>query len=364
MMNKILEYMLKEVTVKDFLALSNPNECKKYVVFMANTLHKHFYELQIQPIKDRKGVIAFRSVRDLVSPSPELDRERQSLCLVLAYYYTRIFQIYGALALTLIDDISTMRETGIMTNGPRRGLVAPGHRPVIYGGVSMDEDLGRFIFLKPFLLDDKRQQGWRTKFREQNGLYGEVFFSVKREVGEESSDPLEVSTVATSQKGTFFFFYEGAKRYSTIDLRVERVALSSNSGTSTGSALRVTFENLKYTKRGDTSLTSASIPETYFTRTLPLLYPVTTGNGQTTYVFRDSTRSVNEVLQDSLYRIMRFTKSLAEEGKVLERASDSTTNKKTNTAKGPHADVLKELSTSEENTLEGLRLGKILFRGG
>ncbi len=138
MMNLILQYMLKEVTVKDFLALSNPNECKKYVIFMANTLHKYFYELQVQPVRDRGGVIAFRSVRDLVAPTPEIDRERQSLCLVLAYYYTRIFQIYGALALTLIDDISTMRETGIMVDGQQRGLVAPGQRPMVYGGAITD----------------------------------------------------------------------------------------------------------------------------------------------------------------------------------------------------------------------------------
>ena len=32
-MDVILDYMLKEITVRDFLALSNPTECKKYVIF-------------------------------------------------------------------------------------------------------------------------------------------------------------------------------------------------------------------------------------------------------------------------------------------------------------------------------------------
>jgi hypothetical protein len=374
-MNMILQYMLKEVTVKDFLALSNPNECKKYVLFMANTLHKYFYELQVQPVKDRGGVIAFRSVRDLIAPTPESEREKQSLCLVLAYYYTRIFQIYGALALTLIDDISTMRDTGIMTEGPRRGLVAPGQRPIIYGGAITDAELGRFAFLKSFLLDEKTIRGWRTKFHEQNGLYGEVFFSIQSEE-EVGSDPLAIPTAIRSQKGRFTFGYEGARRFSTIDLRVERVAPPVPSSTSTTSlygnaaargstgALRITFENLQYPKRGEDTLTAVEIPSTYLSKTLPLLYPVTTGDGQTVYAFRETSRSVNDVLQETLYRIMRFTKTLVEEGRVLNRSSEAvaaaTMGIKPDASKIPHAEVLKELSTTEENTMEELRLAKIL----
>lgn len=372
MMNMILQYMLKEVTVKDFLALSNPNECKKYVLFMANTLHKYFYELQIHPTRDRGGVIAFRSVRDLVAPSAETDREKQSLCLVLAYYYTRIFQIYGALALTLIDDIASARDSGIMTEGQRRGLVAPGQRPVIYGGAITEAELGRFAFLKGFLLDEKTARGYRTKFHEQNGLYGEVFFAIKREDPSQVSDLLAVPTTATSQKGTFIFGYEGARRFSTIDISVERVSLAAATATASlygnttrqASALRITFENFQYAKRGETTLTAGTIPTTYFTKTLPLLYPITMSDGQTGYAFRETSRSVNEVLQESLYRIMRFTKALVEEGRVLERLAEVTgatgATARTNASKIPHSDALKELSTSEENTVEELRLGKIL----
>ena len=37
LMSVLLEYMLKEVTVRDFMALSNPTECRKYVIFIAIT---------------------------------------------------------------------------------------------------------------------------------------------------------------------------------------------------------------------------------------------------------------------------------------------------------------------------------------
>jgi hypothetical protein len=87
-MDKLLEYTTKKISVNDFLQLSNPEGCKKYVLFMTNSLHKLFYELQIAPSTDRRGVIFFRSIKELGQPTKEEDVERQSLCLTLAYFYT------------------------------------------------------------------------------------------------------------------------------------------------------------------------------------------------------------------------------------------------------------------------------------
>ena len=59
-MNILLEYMLKEVSVRDFLLLSNPNECKKYALFMSNSLYDQFYKLKLMPTKDQRGFLLFR----------------------------------------------------------------------------------------------------------------------------------------------------------------------------------------------------------------------------------------------------------------------------------------------------------------
>ena len=168
LMDVLLEYMLKEITVRDFLALSNPAECKKYVIFMANNLYKHFYELQIVPIKDKKGVIAFRPVKELTNPPEDTENERQSLCLTLAYFYTRIFQIYGALALTVIDDSKFMMESGIIPlygDTTKKGLLPPGYRPYVTLGGSIGGELtggsipaatlGNFNFLRSYLYEEK-----------------------------------------------------------------------------------------------------------------------------------------------------------------------------------------------------------------
>jgi len=129
-MDKILQYMLKELHVRDFVNMSDDTECKKYVLFKANMLYKYFYELEIMPTRDKRGVISFRKFEDIKSADKKQGAsERKSLCLMIAYYYTRIFQIYGALALTLIDDAemsSDFVSDSLVTPG-RPGYVREGY---------------------------------------------------------------------------------------------------------------------------------------------------------------------------------------------------------------------------------------------
>jgi len=392
-MNYILEYMLKEVTVKDFLALSNPTECKKYVMFMASTLHEQFYKLQLEPVRERGNFIAFRSIRDLAAPSAEQDREKQSLCLILAYYYTRIFQIYGALALTLIDDISTMRRTGIMTGGPSRGLITPGHRPMTYGGreptvrggALTQNDLGSFAFLWSFLLDEKKGgYGWRTKYVEQNGLDGEAFFAISSAGATPMDGAVSLAMPASrgSDKGVLTFGYYGGKHYAQMDLRVRRVSppssfsslpstLSSLYGgppLSRSSLLEVTLENYRRVKPGDSTPTAETIPSTYLNKTLPRIRPIVTGNGQTAYSFVNDNRTINAVLQNVIYLLLRYTKGL-DQGQRLNTPPTGSrtgydmgygTGTGTGNGKGPSAEILRSVSTAETGTVEPLRLGKIL----
>jgi len=112
LMNEILNYMIKQVSVRDLLHMSKSSECKKYVLFKANSLYQYFHELRVFPSTDSRGLLTFRKVDDLVNPKGDMDKERQSLCLIIAYFYTRVFQIYGALALTLVDDMNFMTSTG------------------------------------------------------------------------------------------------------------------------------------------------------------------------------------------------------------------------------------------------------------
>ena len=102
--DQILEMMLKDINVRDFYLMATKQECKRYVIFLANQMSKTFHSLRFAPARGAAGMIFFEPIDLLQKPSPEKQAERQSLCLFLAYFFVRIFQIYGALAITLIDD--------------------------------------------------------------------------------------------------------------------------------------------------------------------------------------------------------------------------------------------------------------------
>lgn len=171
--DKILEFMLKEVNVSDLYVLSNPDECKKYVLLFANSLDNMFYKLQLEPSVDKTGSIFFRSVKELTQPTSERDRLiRQKMCLTLSYFYARVFQIFGALALTIMDDAELFRATKMadyFTKGSEYAPVeAPGFQKYITrGGAVEDYIYGNFIFLKDHLeiisLEDR-------KFRFKNNI--------------------------------------------------------------------------------------------------------------------------------------------------------------------------------------------------
>jgi hypothetical protein len=170
LMDEILEYFLKQVNIRDFSLLSSPTECKKYVIVMANALQSFFYQIGIEPVQGKDGIIAFREIKDLAVPSSDVERKRkQSLCLMLAYFYTRVFQIYGALALTLIDDASIGREKGVLFSGDEKKdiALAPGVVPFIkqgfIGGAILTANLGSFAFMKEYLYDSAGSYGYPLK---------------------------------------------------------------------------------------------------------------------------------------------------------------------------------------------------------
>jgi len=167
----ILEYLIRELNIRDFYLLSSPSECKKYVLFLANTLASKFIEFQITPTRDKSGTIAFRSIKDLTEPSESERRQRQTLCLTLAYFYVRIFQIYGALAITLLDDAATGEETGtLQIMGNSGTLRIPGTTPYLTTGPTdvftrkkggaLPKDLGSFEIFCPYITDIGLERGY------------------------------------------------------------------------------------------------------------------------------------------------------------------------------------------------------------
>ena len=140
--DQILEYMLKEINIKDFYLLATKRECSRYVIFLANQMDRTFRSLRFAPARGQAGVIYFQPIDILQKPTAEQQSERQSLCLFLDYFYVRIFQIYGSLAITLIDDANVFVKfktqeglTEQQRQAPYRGVTKP------YGAVGAPNPL-------------------------------------------------------------------------------------------------------------------------------------------------------------------------------------------------------------------------------
>lgn len=129
---KLFNVMIGQLTHEDLLALANPQQCNKYVFLMADTLQKMFRALKIRPARDKStGIIYFQKTDKLTEKTTEM----KTYCLEIAYFYIRIFQIFGALALSVLDDPSAgmvLSQVGYVEPPTRAGL-GFGRRPAIPG---------------------------------------------------------------------------------------------------------------------------------------------------------------------------------------------------------------------------------------
>jgi hypothetical protein len=132
--NKLFNIMLSKITPEDLMKLSKSQMCSSYVFMMADSIGKLFEDLRIRPKKDRdSGVVFFQKVDTLRASTGE----SRQLCLIISYYYVRIFQIFGALAMTVLDDPSAGAVLGVLQYRPQGAPAvprAPGARGAMLGG--------------------------------------------------------------------------------------------------------------------------------------------------------------------------------------------------------------------------------------
>lgn len=309
-MNVLLEYMLKELSVRDFYLLSNPTECKKYVLFLANNMYKQFYELSIAPTKDKQGVIAFRSIKDLVTIPESEKLEHQSLCVILSYFYTRIFQILGALSLTLIDDASIMSERGLLIQDiNKQRLYAPGVRPFITSGGQhggLLPDLGIYNFIKSYLITDTSTSSPEYGYRTRSPNYI-MFF--KRGVSDRYT---------LSYNATFTVGYKGARQFFFLDLNAKSQTIDNTD-------ILIQLKKLRFTKKGSPSQTIFDVPLSVVeAKTFHVLAePITIlGKPSFRYSIKDSDLSISEYFENMFGKLGPYVGALIE-GNVSYLSSSS-----------------------------------------
>lgn len=105
LMERILKFILEEISEKDLYRMQDPTTCSKFLILTADSLERLFYSIDVEPVTSKSGKLYFQSVSTLTDPkSPEMKEKIRANCLALGYFYIRILQIYLALALSIIDD--------------------------------------------------------------------------------------------------------------------------------------------------------------------------------------------------------------------------------------------------------------------
>jgi len=176
--DEVFNAMLTKLTPKDLLALSNPAECKKAIFVMKDAIDATFRKLRIRPQKDKSSGILYYSLIDELVPQGDsksigfrlgsssgstvgqplpgptdkfsVDAEEYyGHCLDLAYFYIRIFQIFGALAMTVVDNPKAGSTSSVdYIKRPERGIVGalPGKKSWSFFGGSLTKEQ----FIEPF----------------------------------------------------------------------------------------------------------------------------------------------------------------------------------------------------------------------
>ncbi len=143
--DQIFLYLKNNMHISSYLnILGNEQSCNKFIFILASDLTKIFEHLPIKLGQDKKGHILFSSIDDIVKREDTQQYTKQ-YCKYVAHFVTRLFQIYGALAMSVLDNEAIRDMTadtsvqGIISEMPVRQLGFRTGADVQRGGDQLNE---------------------------------------------------------------------------------------------------------------------------------------------------------------------------------------------------------------------------------
>jgi len=155
-LDTILKRLITQVDMADMYSLADPRMCREYIVVATSALQKLFASIRLS--KDKDGTLLFQKIRGIQERNPDAP-EQQMRCRELSFFFVRIFQIYAAIALSIMD-------TEIPAADPL--VIADKRQYKQRGVVFIDPKEGFRGFTKP------QQQGWFSGFFGQQSMYPTV----------------------------------------------------------------------------------------------------------------------------------------------------------------------------------------------
>ena len=104
-LNFILQEMFRRTDLADIYSLADPDRCKRYVIVASNALESLFVKMRVYPDKKVDGTLYLQSIDGILKSMPaDMRAKQREYCVELAFFFIRIFQIFGALFLSIYDS--------------------------------------------------------------------------------------------------------------------------------------------------------------------------------------------------------------------------------------------------------------------
>ena len=120
-LNFILQEMFRRSDLVDIYSLADSKRCSRYIVAGADALQKLFVKIRVNPMKGPAGDLYFQSLDGLVSSMPaNLKAQQRANCLELSFFFIRIFQIFGAVTISMFDNTIPLVDPAIQAPSSAR----------------------------------------------------------------------------------------------------------------------------------------------------------------------------------------------------------------------------------------------------
>lgn len=124
MLDVIMKEMFRRADLVDLYSLADPERCSNYLVVAASAIKDIFTRVHLEPRLGEKGDIFFQRITDLKRKNPMGEAETTKACKQLSFFFIRIFHIYAACTLSIIDsDLPTSDEDKV--DGERKVSYRP-----------------------------------------------------------------------------------------------------------------------------------------------------------------------------------------------------------------------------------------------
>lgn len=102
-LNTILREMFRRADLVDLYSLADSERCKNYIVVAERALDKLFVKINLEPKKGKDGVFYFQKIEGIQRANPN-PAEQQQMCKELAFFFIRVFQVFAALTISVLDS--------------------------------------------------------------------------------------------------------------------------------------------------------------------------------------------------------------------------------------------------------------------